>query len=48
MRDLFDDDFEALAERLDETAQSSSARIPADSVRTRKMFARPDDRATGR
>jgi hypothetical protein len=44
--DLFDDDLEAVADRLDEIARSASTRIPADSVRTEKVIAMLDKRST--
>jgi integrase len=40
--DLIDDDLEAVAHRLDEMAQSASARILADPVRTDEVIAMPD------
>ena len=51
--DLFDNDLEAVADRLDEmahsaSAQSASARILADSMRTEEVIALPDDRVARR
>jgi integrase len=47
--DLFDDDLEAVADRLDEIARAAdSARILADSVRTGKVIAMSGERTTTR
>jgi hypothetical protein len=44
---LFDDDLEAVADRLDEIALTAdSAQNLADSVRTREVIAMPHERST--
>jgi integrase len=46
--DLFDDDLEAVAERLDEVARSAGTGNPADSVRTGEVIALPTERSATR
>lgn len=46
--DLFDDDLEAVADRLDEVARSARERILADSVRTSGKIAALADPRKGR
>jgi integrase len=41
--DLFDDDLEAVADRLDELARGADSRSPADSVRTATVIAMPNE-----
>lgn len=43
--DLFDDDLEAVADRLDALAHGAGLRLPADSVRTAEIIAMPNERA---
>jgi integrase len=45
--DLFDDDMEAVADRLDAVARSAAARILADSARTRKIVTDLESRRKG-
>jgi hypothetical protein len=46
--DLFDDDLEAVADRLDEIARSANSRNPADFLRTGEVVALPAARPTAR
>ncbi|HET6685598.1 MAG TPA: tyrosine-type recombinase/integrase [Jiangellaceae bacterium] len=46
--DLFDDDLEAVAERLDEVARSAGTGNPADSVRTGEAVTLPAERSATR
>ena len=43
--DLFDDDLEAVADRLDELARTAGRGQVADSVRTAEVIAMPNERA---
>jgi integrase len=46
--DLFDDDLEAVADRLDEIARAANSRHPADYLRTGEVVTLPAERPTAR
>jgi hypothetical protein len=45
--DLFEDDLDAVGDRLDEIALGMESRILADPLRTAEIIAMPGERATG-